>query len=171
MKDVMNLKDLWIGDLVMINPLGLHGKFDGTTKDGKAIIMANGKKHLVEAKDLSPYTEAQKPIEITFNDSVATKTSSNHIKQYKKEIDLHIEKLNPDFVNSKSETVVDYQIRMAQDFIQQSISHKIYKITIIHGKGEGRLREYIHQLLNSYKEVKMKFPVNQDGATEVWFEY
>ncbi|MBK7007207.1 MAG: Smr/MutS family protein [Saprospiraceae bacterium] len=44
-------------------------------------------------------------------------------------------------------------------------------IIIIHGKGEGVLRNLVHQMLDSYSEVQWKMLINQGGATEVVFYY
>jgi dsDNA-specific endonuclease/ATPase MutS2 len=74
-------------------------------------------------------------------------------------------------MNSLSEHALDFQLRMCEDFIKNAILHRKYKITIIHGKGEGKLRDLVHSLLNSFPEAKMKFLTNQEGATEVLLSY
>ena len=52
-----------------------------------------------------------------------------------------------------------------------AIDKKVTNIIIIHGKGEGVLRNLVHQMLDSYSEVQWKMLINQGGATEVVFYY
>ncbi len=171
---MLNINDLWIGDKVTVLDGNKIGIFEGIEK-GQAKIKIDNKMHLFTSDKLAVYTEAvnQMPI-ITFENEVnfdAPKKTKTSQKKFVYEIDLHMEKLNPSFTATTAQTVLDYQLQACEDFIRESISNKLTRCTIIHGKGEGKLRELVHSMLGSYREANMKILTNRDGATEVWFSY
>jgi hypothetical protein len=166
----MNIKDLWIGDLVNVLDLNKIGTFEGMSGDKVKIKIENST--MVFAADrLGPYLPKEVMPELIFNDEKLITKSEKKQKTFTREIDLHIEKLNPAFMTTVAENVLDYQLKSCEQFIKDAIENKLYKVTIIHGKGEGKLRELVHSMLSSFIEVKMKILTNKDGATEVWLSY
>ncbi|MFM2392886.1 MAG: hypothetical protein RLZZ546_868 [Bacteroidota bacterium] len=164
----INLKNLWIGDKVKIIDLDKIGVFEGLTKDNLAQIKCEGKVIICSEENVSMYLESEPEFELTFDDHIPLKKSLVSKKtKFNPSLDLHIEKLNPDLINADPGVIVDFQLQKCKVFIEEAISLKMYKITIIHGKGEGRLKEYVHQMLSSYHEVKFMVLTNKDGATEV----
>jgi hypothetical protein len=88
-------------------------------------------------------------------------------------VDLHIEKLTEDETLSNYEMLL-LQLNTFEKYYDLAVSHKQKTLVIIHGIGEGKLREEIHDVLKLKKEVKSF--VNQYhelygyGATEIFFK-
>jgi hypothetical protein len=88
-------------------------------------------------------------------------------------VDLHIEKLTEDETLSNYEMLL-LQLNTFEKYYDLAVSHKQKTLVIIHGIGEGKLREEIHDILKLKKEVKSF--VNQYhelygyGATEIFFK-
>jgi Smr domain len=88
-------------------------------------------------------------------------------------VDLHIEKLTNDFSLSNYEMLL-LQLNTFEKYYDLAVAHKQKTLVVIHGIGEGKLREEIHDVLKLKKEVKSF--VNQYhelygyGATEIYFK-
>jgi hypothetical protein len=88
-------------------------------------------------------------------------------------VDLHIEKLNNHWEELSNFEILTTQLNTFEKYYELAIAHKQASLTIIHGVGEGVLREEIHDILKLKKEVKSF--VNQYhqlygyGATEIFF--
>lgn len=164
----IDLKSLWIGDKIKIMDLDKIGTFEGLTKDNQVQIKCDGKIIISNENNIAIYVETEPEMELVFDDELPVKKNliSKKLK-FNQVIDLHIEKLNPEMINFDPGIIVEYQLQKCKEYIEEAIGLKMYKITIIHGKGEGRLKEYVHQMLSSYQEVKFKVLTNGDGATEV----
>jgi dsDNA-specific endonuclease/ATPase MutS2 len=168
---MVNLNELWIGDRVVVTKDNQMGVFEGAT-NGKAKIKIENKVLTFLPEDLSMYVEAVHMPIITFeNEKPLSAIPKSKLKKVRREIDLHIEKLNPSFTATLAETVLDHQLKACEEFIKEAIDNRLHRCTIIHGKGEGKLRELVHTMLSSFFEVKMKILTNKDGATEVWLAY
>jgi hypothetical protein len=170
---MIDVKNLWIGDLILVTKTNQIGKFEGLDQLGNIKLRYDKMIHHHSPVELDIYIAPTPSPDLLFEDEEVSKPSQSIRKAMGelRQIDLHIEKLNPDFKNSPAQTVLDYQIQKAEEFIKSAISKKYYKVTIIHGKGEGKLMNYVHSMLDGYVEVKMKVTINQDGATEVWLSY
>lgn len=87
-------------------------------------------------------------------------------------VDLHIEKLTHSWQNLTNFEILTTQLANFEKYYELALSHKQGMLTIIHGIGEGRLKEEIHDRLKLKKEVKSF--VNQYhalygyGATEIF---
>lgn len=90
-------------------------------------------------------------------------------------IDLHIEKLSDRPEKLKEDQILDIQMREFEKYFDLALAHKLPQLTVIHGIGEGILRDTIHQELKTKKQVQ-RF-VNQFdprygyGSTEIFFHY
>jgi hypothetical protein len=87
------------------------------------------------------------------------------------EIDIHIENIKDDFFAMSNHEIVSLQLQKCEDVIHNALKAKIRKLVIIHGKGQGVLRQEVHQLLQSfrldYKDADyLKY---SGGATDVFF--
>ena len=91
------------------------------------------------------------------------------VKLFNKEVDLHFDETVSRAITS--DQVLDWQLNRCRKHIETAIDKKVNTIIIIHGKGEGVLRNLVHQMLDSYSEVQWKMLINQGGATEVVFYY
>jgi hypothetical protein len=168
---MVDKSSLWIGDQLRITTLNIVGTYEGEDNLGCLKVKYLGKIHYHSPAEVELHTGVEEPQAISFDDIIDPNKDKAKKLSSHKEIDLHIEKLNHNFRNSPAETVLDYQLKAAEEFLQNAIQKKYFKIFIIHGKGEGKLKTLVHNMLDSYVEVKMKVTMNQDGATEVWLSY
>ena len=171
---MINIKNLWIGEKIKVTALNLVGTFEGIDREGKAKIRINSTIQTYDQEVLEVFTEEEKTyFELDFLTEEKTTTSKiNTIPtKLRNEIDLHIQILSPEHTNSHPAVIIDVQLEALQKFVQKSINQTVRSITIIHGKGEGKLKEYVHQYLSTIPQTKWKVLTNKDGATEVWFEY
>ena len=90
------------------------------------------------------------------------------------ELDLHLEKLNPDHPKMSNVEILRLQIRHFENFMATAIRLGAERVFIIHGVGTGRLRDTIASRLKGMPEVlsfKNEYhPRYGWGATEVIFE-
>jgi len=90
-------------------------------------------------------------------------------------IDLHIEKLSDDWQHLSNYEILSQQLKTFEKYYDLSIAHLQPSLTVIHGIGEGRLRDEIHDKLRLKKEVKsfvnQYHPLYGYGATEIFFQY
>jgi len=90
-------------------------------------------------------------------------------------VDLHIEKLMNDFMHLSNFEILSLQLKEFEKWYELAVAHYLPSFVVIHGVGSGRLRDEIHDLLKSRKEVKTF--INQYdprfgyGATEIFFQY
>jgi len=98
-----------------------------------------------------------------------------HLPPPRSVVDLHIEKLTDDWKHLSNYEILSRQLKAFEKYYELSIAHHQASLIVIHGIGEGRLREEIHEILKTKKEVKSF--VNQYhhlygyGATEIFFGY
>lgn len=90
-------------------------------------------------------------------------------------IDLHIEKLTEDWKKLSNFEMLSLQLNTFEKYYNLAIAHHQPNLIVVHGIGTGKLREEIHEILKTKKEVKSF--VNQYhhnfgfGATEIFFQY
>lgn len=98
-----------------------------------------------------------------------------HIESARSVIDLHIEKLTDDWRRMSNYEILSMQLKIFEKYYQLAVLHHQPSLTVIHGVGEGKLRNEIHELLKSKKEVKsftnQYHPRYGYGATEIFFQY
>lgn len=90
-------------------------------------------------------------------------------------VDLHIDKLTDQWSELSSAEMLSMQLKAFEQFYEAAIAHRQSTLIIIHGLGKGTLRDEIHTILRSKREVKSF--VNQFhpsfgyGSTEIYFTY
>lgn len=98
-----------------------------------------------------------------------------HIEPARSVIDLHIEKLTDDWQRMSNYEILSMQLKTFEKYYQLAVVHHQHSLIVIHGVGEGKLRNEIHELLKSKKEVKsftnQYHPRYGYGATEIYFGY
>lgn len=98
-----------------------------------------------------------------------------HLEPAKHEVDLHIEKLTPDYESMDTLEILALQLKTFEKYLDLAIAHRLPSFIVIHGVGSGRLRDEIHEMLRLRKEVKsfvnQYHPAYGYGATEVFFQY
>jgi len=87
------------------------------------------------------------------------------------EIDIHIENIKDDFFGMTNHEIITLQLQKCEDVIHNALKAKIRKLVIIHGKGQGVLRNEVHQLLQSFRlDFKdADYLQYSGGATDVFF--
>ena len=90
-------------------------------------------------------------------------------------IDLHIEKLTDNWKHLSNFEILTIQLKAFEKYYNLAVAHRQGDLTVIHGIGTGKLKESIHEILKTKKEVTTF--VNQYhhnfgyGATEIYFRY
>lgn len=90
-------------------------------------------------------------------------------------VDLHIEKLTDEWKHLSSFEILSIQLREFEKWFDLAYHQYLPSFTVIHGVGKGKLKEEIHQVLKTKKEVK-SFVNQYDprfgyGATEIFFNH
>jgi hypothetical protein len=98
-----------------------------------------------------------------------------HLAPPRSVVDLHIEKLTDSWKHLSNFEILSMQLKEFEKYYELAVSHYQSSLTIIHGVGAGKLRDEIHAILRTKREVKSF--VNQYtaaygyGATEIYFGY
>ena len=99
-----------------------------------------------------------------FNDTLFKAKKSQKITSLLS-VDLHIELLTANYHNMSNIEIVQLQLDVCHKKIYKALNSNVTRLQIIHGIGEGILREEVHNILREYK---LRFYLSQDGgATEV----
>lgn len=98
-----------------------------------------------------------------------------HMEPARSVVDLHIEKLADDWKRMSNYEIMSLQVKTFEKYYHLAVVHHQPSLVIIHGVGEGKLRDEIHDLLRLKKEVKSfvnrHHPAYGYGATEIFFQY
>jgi hypothetical protein len=98
-----------------------------------------------------------------------------HIEPAQSVIDLHIEKLTDNWSPMDNFEILSLQLKTFEKFYHLSVIHHQPSLIVIHGIGEGKLRDEIHAILRNKAEVKsfinQYHPRYGYGATEIFFQY
>jgi hypothetical protein len=103
------------------------------------------------------------------------KQARQHLDPPRSVIDLHMEKLTDDWKGMSSQDILDMQLKEFEKWYENSVAHIQPSLIVIHGVGSGRLRDEIHDILKTRREVKtfinQYHPRFGYGATEIFFQY
>ncbi len=98
-----------------------------------------------------------------------------HLEPARSVVDLHIEKLSDSWKHLSNFEILSLQLKTFEKYYHLSVAHHQPSLIIIHGVGEGVLRDEIHASLRLKKEVKsfvnQYHPRYGYGATEIFFQY
>jgi len=90
-------------------------------------------------------------------------------------VDLHIEKLTDNWKGLSNFEILTIQLKYFEKYYNLAIAHRQPNLIIIHGIGTGKLRNEIHEILKTKKEVRtFANQYHHDfgfGATEIFFQY
>jgi hypothetical protein len=98
-----------------------------------------------------------------------------HLEPARSVVDLHIEKLTDDWQRLSNFEILTIQLREFEKWYDLAVAHRLPNFFVIHGVGTGKLRDEIHDILKTKKEVKTF--INQYearfgyGATEIFLQY
>jgi Smr domain len=100
------------------------------------------------------------------------KQSRQHLEPAKYEVDLHIEKLTPDWRNLTNFEMLTLQLNTFEKYLDLAIAHHQHNLIVIHGVGTGKLKDEIHEILKARREVRSFInqydPRYGYGATEIF---
>ena len=80
-------------------------------------------------------------------------------------VDLHIESIISDYHLMTNTEIINLQVKKCEDVLLKSINSNIQKLVIVHGIGEGVLKQEVHSLLKRYQ--LRYFESLNGGSTEV----
>jgi len=90
-------------------------------------------------------------------------------------VDLHIEKLMDNWKGLSNFEILTIQLNYFEKYYNLAVAHRQPNLIIIHGIGTGKLRDEIHEILKTKKEVRtFANQYHHDfgfGATEIFFQY
>ncbi|MCB9056454.1 MAG: Smr/MutS family protein [Chitinophagales bacterium] len=103
------------------------------------------------------------------------KQARQHLEPARSVVDLHIDKITSDWKGLSNFEILTMQLQTFEKYYHLAIAHHQPSLIVIHGVGEGVLRDEIHDLLRLKKEVKsfvnQHHPLYGFGATEIFFQY
>jgi hypothetical protein len=98
-----------------------------------------------------------------------------HVPPPRSVIDLHIEKITGNWQGLSNFDILSMQLKEFEKYYELSVLHFQPSLIVIHGVGEGVLRNEVHERLRTKKEVKsfvnQFHPLYGYGATEIFFQY
>ncbi|MDP4249623.1 MAG: Smr/MutS family protein [Bacteroidota bacterium] len=101
----------------------------------------------------------------------ASKTRQ-HLEPAKYEVDLHIEKLTEAWSHLSNFEMLTLQLNTFEKYLNLAIAHHQRNLIVIHGVGTGKLKDEIHEILKSRREVRSFInqydPRYGYGATEIF---
>ncbi|MCB9310957.1 MAG: Smr/MutS family protein [Lewinellaceae bacterium] len=173
----LKLSDLWIGDEVIMQTSKQKGKYIGQNSNGKLRIQVNDKVFLTSINNISKVEDQPEFFDI---DAFLSSEEANEKAKFENNkgksrkmlhhtIDLHIEILAPEMNNLPSGQILAFQLETFKEFLNTHVEKGTTYITVIHGKGQGVLKEAILNLLKEYPLVKMSSSKNHGGAMDIWF--
>ncbi len=133
------------------------------------LIVLDNKQNLLKQSQVSD--EIIKHKHLSAKKPVSRKMSKKEV--FTREVDLHIEKLVDHHKGLSNYDILEIQIRVAQKSIEQAIREKTPKLVLIHGVGEGILKNELEFLYRKYEFIKVQeanFQKYGFGATELYFE-
>ncbi|MGC4035012.1 MAG: Smr/MutS family protein [Chitinophagaceae bacterium] len=102
------------------------------------------------------------------------KNVRQHLPPARSVVDLHIEKITNDWKHLGNFEIVTLQLKEFEKYYDLAVAHHLPSMIIIHGVGEGKLRDEIHDILRLKREVKsfvnQYHPAYGYGATEIFFK-
>jgi hypothetical protein len=130
--------------------------------------------------DVYPEKQIEEVVELTPNILKKNKVYKaekirEHLEPARSVVDLHIEKLSSDWQHLSNFEILTLQLKEFEKWYELALAHHLSALTIIHGVGSGKLRDEIHDILKTKKEVKTfvnQYHLNYGyGATEIYFQY
>jgi hypothetical protein len=98
-----------------------------------------------------------------------------HLPAPRTVVDLHIEKITNSWKGLSNYEILSMQLKEFERYYEAAVHHLQPVLTVIHGVGEGVLKDEIHELLRHKPEVKsfinQYHPLYGYGATEIYLQY
>lgn len=170
-----------IGDRVSILNEAMQGEILSIGPKGILVLRDDEFEEYFEANELVPVPPADFGLPSFHPDQIKRivsekEKSSRKISSRKHQdpdcwkIDLHLHELLPNSTGMSNYEIVQFQLGKCEKFIEKAIRQKVPKLIIVHGVGQGVLREEVHRLLKVYGVREYYDADYQEfgwGATEV----
>jgi hypothetical protein len=101
-----------------------------------------------------------------------SKPHANNNPANEMEIDLHIEELLDDYSNMSNAEIIQVQLTCFQKALDKAMNEHFKKLIVIHGVGNGRLKQEVRALIASHSALKYydaSYARFGFGATEIVF--
>jgi len=102
-------------------------------------------------------------------------SARQHLEPPKYELDLHIEKITKEHENLDAFEKLSLQLQTLEKYLDLAVAHHQPSMIVIHGVGTGKLRDEIHDILRTRRDVKSFInryhPSYGYGATEIFFQW
>lgn len=99
----------------------------------------------------------------------------HHLEPARSELDLHAEKLTDKAGSLDNFEILTLQLQTFEKYFDLAVAHHLPSMIVIHGVGTGKLRDEIHEILRTKRNVKSFInrydPRYGYGATEIFFQY
>ncbi len=164
-----------VGDRVLFKKEKEKGEIIMLIGNLKALVRNSyGFKVQVMLSDLILYS-SQNDSSLSYGESFPDKDFDSENSRYKKysnkdidnKVDLHIENIIEDFEGLSNLDIIDVQINYFQKVLNEYLNKNRDSLVVIHGIGNGVLKENIHTLLEDHN---LRFYLSLDGgATTVLF--
>lgn len=172
----MNLEDIWIGDKIYIKSKSCIGIYEGKLDASTAKVKINNEVFEISIEDLDEARPEQhinkslSKLNKELKKNRATKPPK-FVDQQDTKIDLHIESLAPHLSEEAPHDILQHQLMRCEIFITEAIENRLLMVTLIHGIGNGKLKQEIIDILANYPEVNNHFDKAGGGAMEIWMKY
>ena len=163
-----------IGDKVVFKKENIKGKVVRINSLYKVSVLSNeGFEMNVSVKDLAKIEKGTDNVD-SYGLNFPSKDSTSGVIKSKKsqrssavlKVDLHIELLTEHYKHMDSFEIVQIQLNECYNNIQKALNSNITKLEIVHGIGDGVLKDEVHAILRSYD---LRFYLTKDGgSTEVY---
>jgi len=149
-EDTKTQKEIKVGDFVKLKTGGTTGTVE-SIKKGKAIVLMGIMKMTTNLRDLQ---SANEPLDIKSKKSIQTDVKSS-AAQFESKLDLR-------------GLFREEAIQRVEEFVDNAIMSNATHLRIVHGKGNGILRNAVKKKLREYKAItKVGHPAHNDGGDGV----
>ncbi|MEZ4986961.1 MAG: endonuclease MutS2 [Saprospiraceae bacterium] len=150
----MESKPLQVGDHVRLKSGGAIGEIESIDRNN-AIVLMGGMRMTVKVRDLEA---ARTPLEIKSNKSIHA--DIDYAARFESKIDIR----GMRYIEA---------VKVVEEFVDQAILANVHHLRIVHGKGNGSLRDAVRKKLREYKlQMEISHPEAEaggDGVTLVAF--
>ena len=160
--------DFWIGDRVRDVKSGREGIYHKDL-DNKQAQIKIGETTITVAKADLEVIEEEKP---TITERLGEDKKSNNQKDKLRlpdQIDLHAAVLDPHH-QIPAVRLLEFQVSSCKSYLQQAYQQKKRIVTIIHGKGQGVLKDALLHLYHELGFIRFQIEKHKGGATELWLD-
>ena len=164
-----------VGDKILFKKENMQGEIIRINSPYKVTVLSiDGFEIHVSVKDLVKIEKGTDKA-TSYGQNLYSKDSNFKIQKSQKQqrsqktlkVDLHIELLRSNYQYLDNFEIVQIQLNECHNKIEKCLNSKITKLEIIHGIGEGILKNEVHTILRNYN---LRFYLTIDGgATEVYF--